>query len=133
MKKMSEHKKLAVVLIIALGIGALMYSYFALVGVNETTRLYILMGMATMFVFYLGSSIYKLKKDSVLYDEREGYIEKETNAISHDVFRVVLLLLGLLTYTTDEITINVSGLIFLLFGIMWITDMIVHFIIKRKN
>lgn len=132
-KRMSNTKQLTVISIIVLGIGALFYSVFTFLGASEKARLYLIIGIAISFIFYLVTNLIKLKKGEVLYDERDGYIEKESNAISFSIFQFVLLILGLITYTSGKININLSGLLFLLFTIMWITDIVVRFFVKRKN
>lgn len=132
-KKMNNTKKLAILSIVILGIGTLLYGIFSLLGADEKSKFYLIVGIGIAFVFHITTSIIRLKKDGVLYDERDGFIEKEANAISYNVFQVILLVLGIIMYKSGEIKINVSGLIFLLFSIMWITDIIVQFIVKRRN
>lgn len=132
-KRMSNAKKLTILSIIVLSIGALFYGIFSLLGADEKSKFYLIIGIGVAFLFYLVSSFIRLKKDGVLYDERDSYIEEKANAISYNVFQVILMVIGLITYKAGEIKINVTGLIFLLFFIMWITDVIVKFIIKRRN
>ncbi|MFL0270080.1 hypothetical protein [Candidatus Clostridium radicumherbarum] len=132
-RKMSNSKKILILSVIVLGIGALSYALFSLLGANEKSKFYLVIGLCIAFVFYIGSSIIKLKRDGVLYDEREGHIEKESNAIAFNVFQGILIVLGLLTYKTGEIKINISGLIFLLFFIMWLVNCIVQLFVKRRS
>ena len=132
-KRMSNSKNLAILSIIVLSICELFYGIFSLLGADEKSKFYLIIGIEIAFLFYLVSSIIRLKKDGVLYDERDSYIEEKSNAISYNVFQVLLMVIGLITYKAGEIKINVTGLIFLLFFIMWITDVIVKFIIKRRN
>jgi len=132
-KKMSNSKKLAIISVIVLCIGALFYGVFSILGADEKSKFYLIIGIGIAFVFYLVSSIIRLKKDGVLYDERDDYIEKKANATTYSVFQGILLLIGLITYKLGEIKINISGLIFLLFFIMCTTNVIVQLIVKRKN
>jgi hypothetical protein len=132
-KKMSNSKKLTFLSVIILGIGALFYIIFSLLGADNKSKFYLLVGIGIAFVFYLVTSIIKLKKDGVLYDERDGYIEKEATAMSYNVFQIILLVVALIAYKSGEVKVNLSGLIFLLFVIMWITDVVVRFFIKRRN
>lgn len=132
-KKMSNSKIILILSIIVLGIGALFYALFSLLGADEKSKFYLVVGLGIAFVFYIASSIIKLKRDGVLYDEREDHIEKESNAIAFTVFQGILMLVGLLTYKLGEVKINISGLIFLLFFIMWLIYGIVQFFVKRRS
>lgn len=131
-KNMSNSRIILILSIIVLGFGALVYAIFSLAGADEKSKFYLILGLGIAFVFFIISSVIKLKRDGVLYDEREDYIEKQSNAIAFSVFQVILIIVGLLTYKLGEIKINISGLIFLIFFVMWLVYGIVQFFVKRR-
>ena len=132
-KKMSNSKIILILSIVVLGIGALVYALFSLLGADQKSKFYLVIGLGIAFVFYIVSSIIKLKRDGVLYDEREDHIEKKSNAIAFTIFQGILIIFGFLTYKLGEVKINISGLIFLLFFIMWLVYGIVQFFVKRRS
>ena len=81
-KNMSNSKKILILSIIVLGFGALVYAIFSLAGADEKSKFYLVVGLGIAFVINIISSIIKIKRDGVLYDEREGYIETQSNAIA---------------------------------------------------
>lgn len=131
-KNMRNSKKVLILSIIVLGFGALIYAIFSLAGADEKSKFYLLVGLGIAFVINIISSIIKLKRDGVLHDEREDYIEKQSNAIAFSIFQGILIVLGLASYKLGEIKINISGLIFLMFFIMWLVYGIVQFFVKRR-
>lgn len=132
-KNMSNSKKLIVLSLIILIFGALFYGLCQVLGYDEKFKFYILIGMGISFIFYLGGSIIKLKRDGVLYDERDGQIEKEAGAITSDVFQVILFAIALLTYNLKTVKVSIGGYTILLFFLMWIINGIVSFYIKRRS
>lgn len=131
-KNMSNSKKILILSIIVLGFGALVYAIFSLAGADEKSKFYLVVGLGIAFVINIISSIIKIKRDGVLYDEREGYIETQSNAIAFSIFQGILIVVGLVTYKVGEIKINISGLIFLMFFIMWLVYGIARFFVKRR-
>ena len=58
---------------------------------DEKSKFYLIIGIGIAFLFYLVSSFIRLKKDGVLYDERDSYIEEKANAISYNVFHIYII------------------------------------------
>lgn len=131
-KNMNNSKKLIFLSLIILIFGAVFYGLCQVLGYDEKFKFYILIGMGIAFIFYLGGSIIKLKKDGVLYDERDGHIEKEASAITFDVFQIILFAIALLTYNLKTIKVSIGAYTILLFFLMWIINGIVSFFIKRR-
>lgn len=132
LKKMSNTKMVLILTVMVLGIGGLIYALFAIAGVNEKSKFFILVGLGIALIFNIGRTVIKLKREGVIYDEREGHIEEKSNSISFTVFQIVVMLLVLLTYKAGEIKINISGLLFFLLLIMWLIYGIANFFIKRR-
>lgn len=133
LKNMSDSKKLVFISLVVLVVGAAIYGLFEIAGYDEKSKSYVIIGMGIAFIFFIISSIIRLKRDGVLHDERDDYIEKESNATAFTLFQIILAAIALLTYKLDKIEINISGFTFLLFFIMWIVYGITYFFVKRRS
>jgi uncharacterized membrane protein len=131
-KNLSNSKKVVVLSVGVLIFGAIFYSFCDLLGYDKKFKFYILIGMVIALVINIGSSIIKLKMDGALYDERDSHIEKQSNAVTFDIFQIILALIGLFTYNIKTINVSLGGYTFFLFFLMWIIRGLVSIFVKRK-
>lgn len=132
-KNMSNSKKLTLLSGVGIGIAVILYSVCNILGYDSKIKLYILIGIGLGLVISIVSTIVKLKRDGAIYDERDGHIEKKANAIAFDIFKIILLLIVLLTYNVQNSNINIGGYTFLLLMVLWIIRGITYFFVKLKN
>jgi len=132
-KSLSETKIILLISAIVLGVGVLLTGLFYLLGYSSEIKLYFAIGIGIGLIIFIINSIIRLKKNGVIYDERDNYIEKETNSISFTVFQIILSVFVLATYRLGDIEINVSVFALLLFFVMWMIYGIVYLFVKKRS
>ena len=132
-KNMSNSKKMMALSGAGISIGVVIYGICDVLGYDYKFKSYLLFGIGLGVVICLISSIVKLKRDGVLYDERDGRIEEKTNALAFDVFQIILVIIGLFTYKIKTGSVSIGGYTFLLLFIAWITRGIIYLIVKKRN
>lgn len=86
-----------------------------------------------LFLFYIGGSIVKLKRQGAIYDERDSHIERKASSIAFSISQIMIAAFALLTYNQEKIEINIGGLMMMLFFVIWILYGIVYLFVKIKN
>lgn len=132
-KNVSDSKLILIISVITLGVGAFILGLFYLLDFDGEIRFYLGIGVGIGLIIFIISSIIRLKINGSVYDERDSFLEKETNAISFTIFQILLSIFILATYKMGDIKINVSAFSLLLFFIMWTVYGIVFFFVRRKN
>lgn len=132
-KNVSDSKLILIISVITLGVGAFILGLFNLLDFDGEIRFYLGIGVGIGLIIFIISSIIRLKINGSIYDERDSFLEKETNAISFTIFQILLSIFILATYKMGDIKINVSAFSLLLFFIMWTVYGIVYFFVRRKN
>lgn len=132
-KNVSDSKLKLIISVITLGVGAFILGLFYLLDFDGEIRFYLGIGVGIGLIIFIISSIIRLKINGSVYDERDSFLEKETNAISFTIFQILLSIFILATYKMGDIKINVSAFSLLLFFIMWTVYGIVFFFVRRKN
>lgn len=132
-KNVSDSKLILIISVITLGAGAFILGLFYLLDFDGEIRFYLGIGVGIGLIIFIISSIIRLKINGSVYDERDSFLEKETNAISFTIFQILLSIFILATYKMGDIEINVSAFSLLLFFIMWTVYGIVFLFVRRKN
>lgn len=131
-KRYSDKNIIILFSILVIVVSTLLLILLKLYGFGSEIK-YFGFGIGIGLIIFIIASLVKLKKNGVIYDERDNLIEREASSISFTILQLILSILVLATYRMGSVEINISALTLLLFLLTFIVYGIAYFFAKRKN